>query len=60
LLQLECDLGGRPRDLVRKVGQIVVDVSGISGKEGGKQQRAAGYQAALRWRRTWAYRAGFM
>jgi hypothetical protein len=45
LLQLECNLGGHPRDLVRKVGQIVVDVSGVSGKEGGEQQRAAGYQA---------------
>jgi hypothetical protein len=45
LLQLECNLGGHPHDLVRKVRQIVVDVSGVSGKEGGKQQRAAGYQA---------------
>ena len=45
MLQLECDLGGHPPDLVGKVGQIVVDVSGISGKEGGEQQRAAGYQA---------------
>jgi hypothetical protein len=45
LLQFECDLGGHPSDLVRKVGQIVVDVSGVSGKEGGEQQRAAGYQA---------------
>ncbi|MBW8858058.1 MAG: hypothetical protein JF604_28115 [Bradyrhizobium sp.] len=45
MLQLECNLGGHPRDLVRKVGQIVVDVSGISGKEGGEQQRAAGYHA---------------
>jgi hypothetical protein len=43
LLQLECDLGSHLRDLVSKVGQIVVDVSGVCGKEGGKQQRAAGH-----------------
>jgi hypothetical protein len=45
LLQLECDLGGHLRDLVSKIGQIVVDVSGVRDKEGGEQQRAAGYQA---------------
>jgi hypothetical protein len=45
LLQLECDLRGHLPDLGSKVGQIVVDVSGVSGKEGGEQQRAASYQA---------------
>ena len=33
------------RDLVSKVGQIVVDLRGVRGKEGGEQQRAASYQA---------------
>jgi len=45
LLQLERDLGGHLRDLVSKVGQIVVDLRGVRGKEGGEQQRAASYQA---------------
>jgi hypothetical protein len=45
LLQLECDLGGHLRDPVCKVGQIVVDLRSVRGKEGGEQQRAAGYQA---------------
>jgi hypothetical protein len=33
LLQLECDLGGHLRDLVSKVGQIVVHVSGIAARK---------------------------
>jgi hypothetical protein len=45
LLQLERDLGGHLRDLVGKVGQIVVDLRGVRGKESGEQQRAASYQA---------------
>jgi len=42
MLQLECDLGGHPLDLVGKVRQIVIDASGVSSKEGGEQQRTAG------------------
>ena len=60
LLQLECHRGGHLRDLVSKVGQIVVDLRGVRGKEGGEQQCAAGYQAPSRRHRTWAYRVGFM
>ena len=45
MLQLECDLGGHLPDLVSKVGQIVVNLRGVRGKEGGQQQCAAGHQA---------------
>jgi hypothetical protein len=60
LLQLECDLGGHLRDLVSKIGQIVVDVSGVRGKEGRRAAARRRLPSALRWRRTWAYRVGFM
>ena len=58
LLQLKGDLGGHLRDLVSKVGQIVVDVGCVQGRWRAAARRQL--PGALRWRRTWAYRIGFV